>query len=198
MTAPRRPLAGTWGDRFDANVIPEPMSGCHIWVAGVNQDGYGSIRCDGIRKRAHRVAWERVHGEVPDGLWVLHRCDNPSCVNPSHLFLGTAKDNAVDMARKGRCNNVRSAPEDRFRRFIRLDRATGCIIWTGARFRDGSGRFKVWPKSLSASRFAWERTHGLIPVGQCVRHRCDVKECVNPAHLFLASRASLFAGREGK
>ena len=77
--------------------------GCWEWIAGKYPNGYGMfalkrqvVRC------AHRVAWMLTHGDIPDGLFVLHKCDNRSCVNPSHLFLGTHKQNMQDMVNKGR------------------------------------------------------------------------------------------------
>jgi hypothetical protein len=71
---------------------------------GVNQ-GYGSMNFNGMAKLAHRVSWEISNNRpVPDGLKVLHRCDNPGCCNPAHLFLGTMQDNAIDRTQKGRNN----------------------------------------------------------------------------------------------
>lgn len=87
--------------------------GCHLWTAH-RRNGYGRFAIDGRSYQAHRVAWELVYGPIPDGLWVLHNCpggDNPSCVNVEHLFLGTAIDNARDMASKGRCALTRN-PEN--------------------------------------------------------------------------------------
>ena len=76
---------------------------CWEWLAGT-RGGYGLMRWRGKTTSAHRVSWELAHGSIPDGLDVLHSCDNPRCVYPAHLFLGTHQDNMVDMLRKGRGN----------------------------------------------------------------------------------------------
>ena len=75
---------------------------CWIWTAHKYPKGYGQFGFNGKVTAAHRVSWILHYGPIPEGLLVCHRCDNPSCVNPEHLFLGTAKDNAEDMGRKGR------------------------------------------------------------------------------------------------
>lgn len=79
---------------------------CWIWAAGRNADGYGSIRIPAIGTRsAHRIAWELINGELSAGQQVLHNCpngDNPSCVNPHHMFLGDPLANAHDRDSKGR------------------------------------------------------------------------------------------------
>lgn len=75
---------------------------CWIWTANSSTRGYGVINKDGDNCRAHRVSWEISNGPIPDGLCVLHSCDNPPCVRPSHLFLGTVQDNSLDMVSKGR------------------------------------------------------------------------------------------------
>jgi hypothetical protein len=76
--------------------------GCWEWTAAKNKSGYGRFGVHGVNKLAHRVAYWLEHGEIPEGMHVLHRCDNPSCIRPGHLFLGTDLDNSVDMAAKGR------------------------------------------------------------------------------------------------
>lgn len=64
--------------------------------------GYGKVKRNGVTTVAHRVSWEMENGPIPDGLQVCHHCDNPPCVNPEHLFLGTQKNNLDDRNRKGR------------------------------------------------------------------------------------------------
>ena len=79
---------------------PEPNTGCWIWISFLDKNGYPLINLDKLRK-AHRVSFWAFKGDL-NNLWCLHKCDTPSCVNPAHLFAGTAKDNAVDMHKKGR------------------------------------------------------------------------------------------------
>jgi hypothetical protein len=79
--------------------------GCWLWQGCTDPKGYGYIGTGGHSGKvlsAHRASYMMEHGSIPDGMFVLHSCDTPSCVRPSHLFLGTARDNTHDMMRKGR------------------------------------------------------------------------------------------------
>lgn len=82
----------------------EKSSDCWEWRASLNNKGYGTFRLSSPRRSilAHRYAWELANGPIPQGMVACHHCDNPKCVRPSHMFLGTKRDNLLDMAKKGR------------------------------------------------------------------------------------------------
>lgn len=96
-------------EAFEASYTPEPNSGCWLWLGNRfrHRNGYGAFTCrpHGIfQQRAHRIAWKLFRGDIDPARHVLHRCDNPSCVNPDHLFLGDQALNMKDKVRKGRQN----------------------------------------------------------------------------------------------
>lgn len=75
---------------------------CWNWKGAINSNGYGVVKLPNGNKSAHRYSWMIHKGEILNGMFILHKCDNTLCVNPEHLFLGTQKDNLGDMASKGR------------------------------------------------------------------------------------------------
>lgn len=77
---------------------------CWISLLSKDKDGYAQLHRAGKRTTAHRFSWTIHNGAIPNGMFVLHKCDNPPCVRPSHLFLGTQQDNVADRDRKGRTN----------------------------------------------------------------------------------------------
>ena len=103
----------TFEKRFWSKVEKRGDDECWPWTASVDSRGYGHIRKQGKTARSHRVSWELRNGPIPSGehygtTCVLHKCDNPLCVNPNHLFLGSVLDNNKDRTKKGRGNKGQS------------------------------------------------------------------------------------------
>lgn len=102
-----RPLADRYWDKVDRDgpLLRAILGRCWGWRGAKKEQGYGVLgrgrRDEGVVRATH-VSWEIHNGPVPNGMWLLHKCDNPPCSNPAHLFLGTVEQNAADMVAKGR------------------------------------------------------------------------------------------------
>lgn len=136
--------------------------GCWLWAGERTAAGYGVLRAPGRKGSigAHRHSWQIHFGEIPADLFVCHRCDNPSCVNPTHLFLGTCRENTLDAAKKGRLSG-RNSPrgeghgcakltEDQV---MEIRRSTGFLRITAEKY--GISKSHVWDIRRGN---AWEST----------------------------------------
>jgi hypothetical protein len=95
-------------ERLYSRLKRDPKTGCLEWQGATNSQGRGNIKIDGKVYQVHRVAWALEYGDIPPGVQILHKCDNPVCVELSHLFPGNATMNMLDMYNKGRHDVIRA------------------------------------------------------------------------------------------
>lgn len=98
-------------DKIESQYVIDE-NGCWKWTASIDSKGYGQLTHNMKVKRAHRMSYLVKHGVLPDNMYVCHKCDVRDCINPDHLFLGTALDNVSDMDRKGRRVNKHPLGEE--------------------------------------------------------------------------------------
>lgn len=89
-------------EQLEKYSVPDPNSGCWLWIRYQNKDGYGKLNVGNKVRFSHRVSYEIYKGSIPKGMNVCHKCDTPACINPDHLWLGTQRENIIDMFKKGR------------------------------------------------------------------------------------------------
>lgn len=198
---------------FEGRCVRDERTGCLLFAGGLRPEGYGRVRFEGRTQGAHRVAWQLAHGPIPEGFCVCHRCDEPQCIEATHLFLGTVADNNADMAAKGRqargaamsmaVSGERSGgakvTEADVRR-IRAEYATGKVGMKALGKRFGLSRVAVshiingrtWKyvdmseEDRQVSREAWRRAVAPFLVGALVLTAACQGTCATPQECAMA------------
>lgn len=157
-------------ERLERYSIPEPNSGCRLWMGSVDSSGHGQLSIGGGRKTsAHRASWEQKNGPIPAGMQICHKCDVRSCIEETHLFLGTQADNMADMIAKGRARH-RSLPGENHG-CAKLSEAQAIeVIFAVGTHREIAARFRIRPSTV-----------GNIKSGKKWRHLDFLRRVVAPA-----------------
>lgn len=127
----------TW-EELASKSVPEPNSGCLLWLGATADTGYASIGRGGKRHYGHRLAYEMKKGPIPAGCLVMHTCDNRLCLNPDHLALGTDHKNAIDKEIKGRGKGRGLMPYGVARQNSKRECYVAQVQWKGKRYHLGT------------------------------------------------------------
>ena len=182
--------------KLDAHT--DKSGNCWMWTRSRGTYGYGQMWDGHTIRGTHRIAWELANdSEIPEGMVIRHACDNPPCVRPEHLSLGTHKENSLDWVERGSAPAYQRAGIARpyFKGTLServdhyTDKSGDCWMWKGGTFGNGYGYLKVKGTSCLAHRVSYELHKGEIPEGMVVRHTCDVPLCINPSHLLLGTQS---------
>ena len=145
-------------NRFHKQYTRSVESRCWIWNGGEAR-GYGQFWANGRCITSHRFSWIIENGDIPKGMYVLHRCDVKRCCNPAHLFIGTAKDNSQDMVRKGRNPNRKGEHNAVAKLTNKQVNKIRSLAKNGARTRDLAIKFFVSPALISMIKHGYRWSH---------------------------------------
>lgn len=186
-------LSASPEERFWSHV--HKTHSCWLWTGTCTRTGHGVYHAHGKTMLASRASWILSCGEILNGFLVCHRCTNKACVRPSHLYLGTHRDNGQDGNRIPYGTGADRAPKrhhpttlaEAFWSHVSRGEPESCWPWQGAvGSNDGYGQLKFRRKKYSAHRLAYLLATGDTAEGQIIRHICPgggTRHCVNPAHL---------------
>lgn len=146
--------ASTVEKKFWAKVNKRNDDDCWSWSGSVLPGGYGILFYKDKKPqfRANRLAWFFAYGDIPEGIFVCHKCDNPNCVNPKHLFLGTPKDNTIDAVSKGRLNNYIHESGDKATRSKIKDNDVLAILASKEPVRNVMAKYGIAESTVSQIR----------------------------------------------
>lgn len=152
-------------DRFWPKVDKADGRSCWPWLAGRNPNGYGWFYDNAKRapRLAHRVSWEIANGPIGDGLHVLHHCDNPPCVNPAHLYLGSDAENSRDRISRGRARHAVAEANGKTKLTTEQLQQIRELAVTGMRQTEIARRFGVHSSHVSRILAGLRRTYGHSP-----------------------------------